>query len=169
MYSELVARYHEFVVLVVEARRFVLLREVGLLVPRTHNMALYEPATVCDVVSKAQQARIIIETSITSHVTRLYKIDKIVRRRNLNFRLRNISIHFWSMSQPELVKIAMETSAQNVFNEFPRAKRIIFIGDFKARILYFGTLRRSSPCRYRVETWNVTANAWETAGTNACF
>jgi hypothetical protein len=45
------------------------------------------------------------------HVTRLYKIDKIVRRRNLNFRLRNISIHVWSMSQPELVRIAMETSA----------------------------------------------------------
>jgi hypothetical protein len=65
--------------------------------------------------------------SLAAHVTRLYKIDKMVRRRNLNFRLQNISIIFLSMSQPELVKIAMETWAQNVFNEFSRAKRIVLV------------------------------------------
>jgi hypothetical protein len=57
------------------------------------------------------------------------------------------------MSQSELVKIAMETLAQNVFNEFARAKKKR-IGDyFKARNLDFGTLRRSLPFRYRLETW----------------
>jgi hypothetical protein len=81
---------------------------------------MYTPAHV-------QQKHLTCHGCIYIHVTRLYKIDKIVRRRDLNFRWRNIGKFFLSMSQPELVKIAMETSAQNVFNQFSCTKRIIVV------------------------------------------
>jgi hypothetical protein len=65
-----------------------------------------------------------------------YKIDKMVRRRNLNFRLRNISILFLSMSQPELVKIAMENFGPKCFQRiFPRQNN--HIGDFQGTKFVF--------------------------------
>jgi hypothetical protein len=88
------------------------------------------------------------------HVTRLYNIDKIIRRRNLKLRLRKIGIFFLSMSRPELVKCATTTSAQNVFTtNFPGRKNRI--GDFKPRNLDFGMLRRGLPLRNSVETWHL--------------
>jgi hypothetical protein len=76
-----------------------------------------------------------------------------------------MSIIFLSMSRPELVKIAMVTSAQKVSNEFARQKNRI--GEFKARNLNFGTLRRSLPFQHRVKAW--MAGCLPASGTHHTF
>jgi hypothetical protein len=75
----------------------------------------------------------------------------IVRRHNLNLPLRNIGSFPVLISQPELVKIAMIISAQNVFSEFGCFcwGSILAAVISKERNLNFGTLRRSLPFRYR--------------------